>query len=639
MGRLLVHGLALGGSALACVAAAGALGLHPLLGPLAAGPLYLGLRAAGRRLTDLAGRHRLRSRSGLRGVERDRFDSALDLLDRGHPDVARSVLAALGEPGSGGAIVYQVWSRACLRLVSHRSFGQDTASSWAGVTAGRKRPLPRLERALLAPALPTDEGDLSAEAAVADDRTLAAILGTRGLLLGTLLPAVGNPLDPFYARAEQDLERMLGGRYLLLPRTRLLSLARGTQPRRTLPPREEAALLLIGFGREAAASALLASADAAGTLSRRGRALRSAAQLLLFLRKGGAGSVSPDAFARWTREIFFLHTRDFAMTQGSPHVHALPDGPGRLLDLLREKRRLVEFLAVEWARRPSLGRTLGPLARRLAAGAGESRPPQTVSRFLRWWREEGRRADEGCGYNLRGLALLEEGRPAEAAAEFERALALDSGLEAAAFNLAVALEDGGVGGGDPARRLRALAEGAPEDGRAWLLLGEFLERADRLPEAEDGYRRLLDEDPMNADGNLALGRLLLEDGRMEEAEESLRRALAARAGDPDALLSLAIVHIEGGRPAEAVPLLRAAVEGADGDLREEARYLLHVAFRDAEDHEQALQVLDSVPDRYLRRNEQFLEEAALYLEERLRFDRSSRLFERLREIRARRGEL
>ncbi len=234
---------------------------------------------------------------------------------------------------------------------------------------------------------------------------------------------------------------------------------------------------------------------------------------------------------------------------------------------------------------------------------------------------------------------LQEGRPAEAAAEFERALSLDPDLEVAAFNLAVALEEGEVAGGDPARRLRALAEANPGDGRARLLLGEFLERADRLPEAEEVYRRLLDHEPMNADGNLALGRLLLEDGRAEEAEEALRRALAARAGDPDALVSLGVVHIEGGRPAEAVPLLKAAQAAADGDLREEARYLLHVAFRDAEDHEHALEVLDAVPDRYLRRNEQFLEEAAMYLEERLRFDRSSRLFERLREIRARRGEL
>jgi tetratricopeptide (TPR) repeat protein len=112
-----------------------------------------------------------------------------------------------------------------------------------------------------------------------------------------------------------------------------------------------------------------------------------------------------------------------------------------------------------------------------------------------------------------------------------------------------------------------------------------------------------------------------------------------RSGDADALVSLALVHLEKGRPAEAVPLLRSAMEAGDGDRREEARFFLHVAFRDAEDHDRALETLDAVPDRFLRHNEQMLEDAALYLEERSRFDRARRLQERLRQLRARRGEL
>jgi tetratricopeptide (TPR) repeat protein len=638
MARMLLHGLALAGSAGACVAATQALGLHPLLGPLAAAPLYLGLRAAGRRFADFLGRRLLLARSDLRGADRKHFASALDFLDRGNPDVARSLLSDLRAPARGGPAVYQVWARSCLRLVGHRAFAAGPADEWAGVTAGTRRPLPRLERALLAPALGQDDGALSAEAAVADDRSIAAILGTRALLLGTLLPAVGNPLSPFFPRAEQDLERMLGRRYVLFAGARLLSRARGIQPRRALPPREEAALLLLCWGREQAAAALLASADAAGTLSRRGRAFRTAALVLLYLREEGPTGVSAEDFARRTREIFFLHTRDFAMTDGAAHVNALPDGPRRLLGLLREKRRVVEVLAAEWARRPALGTTLGPLARRIAAGPGEPRPPRTVRPFLRWWRAEGRRQDEACGYNLRGLSLLGEGRPAEATAEFERALDLNPWLEPAAYNLAVSLDGAGTAEGDPAHRLRVLFEGGTGKARAGLLLGEFLERTDRPAEAEAVYRRLLADLPMNAEGNLALGRLLLDGSRPEEAEEALRRANAAAPGDPDVLMALGMVHLDGGRPAEAVPLLRAAVESAEGELREEARWLLHSAFREAEDHERALEALDAVPDRFLRRNEEFLEEAALYLEERRRFDRSTRLFEKLRELRARRGE-
>ena len=638
MSRLLLHGLALAGSAAGCVAAVGALGLHPVVAPLAAAPLYLLLRAAGRKGADLLGRRLVLRRTGLAGKDRERLGAALDFMDRGNPDVARALLAELKDPARGGAAAYQAWARCCLRLVGHRPLGTGNADSWAGVTAGTRRPLPRLERALMAPALEQDDGALAAEAAVADDRSLAAILGTRAILLGTLLPAVGNPLNPFFPRAEQDLERMLGARYFWLPGTRLLARARGIQPRRALPPREEAALLLLCWGRERAGAALLASADAAGTLSRRARAFRTAALVLLYLREEGSVAVSAEDFARRTREIFLLHTRDFAMTEGSAHVHALPDGPRRLLGLLREKRRVVEVLAAEWARRPALGPTLGPLARRIASGPGGPRPPRSVRPFLRWWREEGRRGDEACGYNLRGLCLVAEGRPAEASAEFERSLSLDPELESAAYNLAVALDASGSSDGDPADRLRALADREPGGVRAGLLLGEFLERSDRPAEAEAVYRRILAVEPMNAEGNLALGRLLLDAGRTGEAEEALRRANAAVPGDPDVLVALATVHLEEGRPADAVPLLRAAVERSEGEAREEARWLLHSAYRESEDHEHALEALDAVPDRFLRRNEDFLEEAALYLEERSRFDRSTRLFEKLRELRARRGE-
>jgi predicted Zn-dependent protease len=639
MGRLLFHAIALAGSAAAGAALAVEHVVSPFAAPLCSALLYLLLRWSGRRLSDLASRRALLSRCGLQGPDRSRFAASLDLLDRGHPDVARATLAGLGAPEAGGARVYQVWARACLRLVCHRSFGEGAVESWAGVTAGHRRVLPRLERALLAPALPSDEPALAAEAAAADERSLAAILGTRSLLLATLVDAVGNPFHPFFARAEQDLERMLGRRFLWLPRRRLRSFALGVQPRRPLPPREEAAVLFLAWGREEAAAAVLAGADAAGTLGRRGRALRSAALVLLFLRRGGEVAVSPELFARRTREILFLHTRDFAMTHGSPHLDAVPDGARRLLDLLREKRSLVGVLAAEWMRRPALGRALGPLARRLAEGTARRRPPRRPRAFLRWWREEGRRADEACESNLRGLALLDEGKPSEAAVAFQSALAGDPGLVVAAFNLAVARTEAGVTAGDPADRLRAVADREPREGRARLLLGEFLERAERLPEAEEAYRAVLAREPMDPDANLALGRLLLEDGRSDEAEEALRRALAARADDPDALVSLASVHLDAGRPADAVPLLKAAVESGEGEPRDDARWLLHAAYRDAEDHPRALEALEAVPDRFLRHREEYLEEAALYLEERRQFDRSARLFERLRELRARRGDL
>ena len=638
MGRLILHGAALGGCLAGGLLGADAAGLEPVAGTLAAALLYLGLRVLGRRLTDAFGRRRVAARAGLRGGKGRRLRSALELLDRGHPDVARAALASMAGAGPPVPVVMATWARACLRLSTHRGFGLGSADAWAGVSAGRRRPLPRLERALLAPSFPTEDAPLAAEAAGADDASIAAILGVRSLLVGTLLPAVGNPLHPLFPRAEQDLERILGARYMLFPRLRLERRARSLQPGALLPPREEAALLLLVHGRAAAAAALLASADDAGSLTRRGRALRSASLLLEFLRDGGEVAVTPELLARRTREIFFLHTRSFAMTDGSPHLEALPEGPLRLLRLLEEKRRLVTCLALLRLGRPGMSRRRGGLARRIAAGGDGSAAPRGARRFLRWWRREGRAIDRAAAFNLRGLLLIGEGRSAESVAEFEAARALDPDLDAAAYNHAVALHESGADG-DCAAPLREYADRAGDEVRAGLLLGEFLERTDRPEEAEREYRRLLDLDPACGEAAHALGRLLLEEGNAAEALEPLRRALAARAGDPGVLVTLGLAHLAAGRPAEAAPLFRAAVEAAEGDRREEARFLLHVAFRDAEDHLKALETLDAVPDRFLRRNEPMMEEAALYLEERSRWDRARRLHDRLRELRARRGEL
>ena len=203
----------------------------------------------------------------------------------------------------------------------------------------------------------------------------------------------------------------------------------------------------------------------------------------------------------------------------------------------------------------------------------------------------------------------------------------------------MARDAGAPGDGDPAAELRAAADADPREGRAALLLGEYYGRAGRTEDAEEVYRGMIDRDPMDADANLSLGRFLLDEGRPEEAVEAIRRALAARDGDPEASVALALAHQDAGRPAEAAPLLRAAVDASDGERREEARWLLHCAYREAADHDRALETLDAVTDRFLRRREEPLEEAALYLEERGRFDRSQRLLARLRELRARRGEL
>jgi tetratricopeptide (TPR) repeat protein len=614
--------------------------IHPIFATLAAALLYLQGRALARALVDAVARRLLVREAGLRGQDALRVRQALEAMDRGHPDIARATLAPLAAARSQESTLDLAHARACLRLVGHRRFGEGHSDSWAGLTAGRKRPVPYLERALLAPVLEVAPAAVAAEAATVDDATLAELLDMRARLVQRLACAVGRPLDPFFPRAEQDLEHMTGRRFLLAPGPRLRRAVPRPAARRRLPPREEAAALLLLHGREEAAGALLAAADFAGNLTPRGRALRTTAIIERFLRVVGDPIVSPEMFARHTREIFFLHTREIGMTWGSPHLDEIGDGATRLLELLREKRRMVRSLAVlrlRWGRGADV---LAPLVRRIAGGdlPGE-RVPGSARRFLQWWRTRGRHLDDVCVHNLRGLVLLQERRPREAAAEFERSLACDPWFAEAAYNLAWARTGMREHADDPAEPLRRAAGAAPESPEPWILLGEFLERNNRTAEAEACFRRVLQVDPMHYEANHYLGRLLLSETRFDEAADTLRRAMAIRPGQCDVLVSLALVHMESQRPAEAVPLLRAAVEHSDGERREEARYHLHIALKEADRHEEALAALDEVPDRFLRRHELLLEEAAMYLEERYRYERSQRLFERLRELRARRGRL
>lgn len=139
-----------------------------------------------------------------------------------------------------------------------------------------------------------------------------------------------------------------------------------------------------------------------------------------------------------------------------------------------------------------------------------------------------------------GLMLARQGRKAEAAAHFRRAIAGEPANLFAAYHLGLMALDG------------ARFAGAPSLEDAHTALGRA---AAERPEAPPNALAVL--------GTLA-GRL----GRLEEAEPLLRRATAAEPGEPGALLELANVCLRVGKFAEARRILEAlASDPASPDRR------------------------------------------------------------------------
>lgn len=124
---------------------------------------------------------------------------------------------------------------------------------------------------------------------------------------------------------------------------------------------------------------------------------------------------------------------------------------------------------------------------------------------------------------LQGVLLLEDGRPADAAAWFRRRLAAASAHLDPVLNLGVALQSLGdiVGAATLYRRSIALA---PDMGVALANLAAACRSLDLSRHSVDWNVRALAVNPADATTHGALGRSLASLGRMEEALAAFRRA-------------------------------------------------------------------------------------------------------------------
>lgn len=110
-----------------------------------------------------------------------------------------------------------------------------------------------------------------------------------------------------------------------------------------------------------------------------------------------------------------------------------------------------------------------------------------------------------------------------------------------------------------------------DDGRLRLQLASVFEEANRVPDAEREFRRVLDGDPSNADALNGLGYMLAQRGqRLGEAVDLIQRALQVDPDNPAYLDSLGWALFKQGKTDEAEPHLRRAAEslGASSAIQE-----------------------------------------------------------------------
>jgi tetratricopeptide (TPR) repeat protein len=132
--------------------------------------------------------------------------------------------------------------------------------------------------------------------------------------------------------------------------------------------------------------------------------------------------------------------------------------------------------------------------------------------------------DDASIVNQLGVAYVSNGRRKEAAAVFDRALALNPRDPFACLNAAQNQAD--LGDWDRARRhAEAAAAILPADATPWLLMGRFQMRQGKFAEAIAPLREAAKRAPDQALVQYNLGKALASAGRRQEAEEPLRAAL------------------------------------------------------------------------------------------------------------------
>ncbi|HWN99355.1 MAG TPA: FG-GAP-like repeat-containing protein, partial [Blastocatellia bacterium] len=187
----------------------------------------------------------------------------------------------------------------------------------------------------------------------------------------------------------------------------------------------------------------------------------------------------------------------------------------------------------------------------VAAGlsAGSPQPSADQNAAQQSSREDAYRA------NNIGVALLEQFKYTEGAAEFRRALKIEPSLSLARVNLGIALYnlpdlDGAL------RELKAAAEVLPASPQVHYVLGLIARTQNRPVEGLAEFQRTLQIDPRDPGANINLGQLYMQQRKYPEAIVAFRAAVASEPYNVTATYNLAIALTRSGERQEGQAMMQ-----------------------------------------------------------------------------------
>jgi hypothetical protein len=483
-----------------------------------------------------------------------------------------------------------------------------------------------LERAVFFPGNPGHEGSVLLDVAESSRAARAAIVAGLRVLHDETVAALGRPLHPLFLDAE-TLLTLLGHP---LPRVLRRWRAEHTwnRHRHLFDPawaEECLAVRLLQGGMPRAAIRVLTDAPR----TRRRRALRRLARLLVVVRLNEAGDIGfrMDSLGTWAPAVVLVMGRRLAeLIPGTPLVDAPRRGPAALETAVRNVPRLTRELASLAADVPQIL----PLCTAVLAAVLD-RPEADVRRDLASGKLAARR-DEVLVPHLRGLALLVEKRPQEAAYEFETALARATDFTPAAFSLAVARRRAG----DEKHGAAALREHAihnPRKSDVPIYLARYLADGGDRPGARRVYLRGIERFPDVLQIRVAYAMELAAWGEDEAAANQFDEVRRKDAANPRLALLTGRARLHAGRAGDAVEPLEQASRFLRGGERAEAQFWLLSAFREQGLHDLAKPIAEELVEGLGQGQESLLDEVAEYLEERHDFTRARRAASRARRLR------
>jgi tetratricopeptide (TPR) repeat protein len=161
----------------------------------------------------------------------------------------------------------------------------------------------------------------------------------------------------------------------------------------------------------------------------------------------------------------------------------------------------------------------------------------------------GKPLKEGASHAAAAADLYKQGKDAEALAELQRALEVDSATNALTFEASLLQKRGDLAGAE--RAGRAAVRLHPQDADGYIALGGALATAGRLDSAEVYYQVALDRDPYAIQAWKDLGNIAFTRGDMAKARYYYEGALKVRPTYTQAMFHLGFVDYREGKFAEA----------------------------------------------------------------------------------------